>query len=138
MSVLAGFCPLFCFWVFSLSTIAIGFFLNENAYPMQQHPITFDALPNEVFLLRREVADLKDMVRQLSTNNSLPTAEANAYGDFNWLKETCAGVPVGTLRIWSSTGKVPGLSKIGKRCLYHKQTVWNWLGSQTGRKGVAA
>lgn len=62
---------------------------------------------------------------------SSPAPDADPYGDFNWLQATCSGVPASTLRIKSSKGEIPGLVKFGKRVLYDKSAVLNWLRSQT-------
>lgn len=65
--------------------------------------------------------------------NPAPTAatEADLYGDFKWLQSTCHGVPASTLRIKSAAGEIPGVVKFGKRVLYEKAAVLNWLRSQT-------
>jgi hypothetical protein len=61
--------------------------------------------------------------------------DSDPYGDFKWLTTTCSGVPASTLRIKSATGEIPGVVKFGKRVLYEKASVLNWLRSQT-RKPV--
>jgi hypothetical protein len=53
------------------------------------------------------------------------------YGDFNWLRATCPGIPTSTLRIKSAAGDIPGVVKFGKRVLYEKAAVLGWLQSQT-------
>ena len=55
----------------------------------------------------------------------------NPYGDFNWLRSICPGVPASTLRIKSAAGDIPGVVKFGKRVLYDKTIVLNWLKRQT-------
>lgn len=64
-----------------------------------------------------------------------PAAQVNSdvdpYGDFKWLQATCVGIPASTLRIKSASGEIPGVVKFGKRVLYEKATVLNWLRSQT-------
>ncbi len=57
--------------------------------------------------------------------------DADPYGDFHWLRGTCPGVPASTLRIKSAAGDIPGVVKFGKRVLYEKAAVLNWLRSQT-------
>ena len=57
--------------------------------------------------------------------------DADPYGDFKWLSATCSGIPESTLRIHSASGKIPGVVKFGKRVLYEKAIVLNWLRSQT-------
>ena len=58
-------------------------------------------------------------------------ANTDPYGDFKWLVATCSGVPTSTLRIKSAAGEIPGVIKFGKRVLYEKALVLNWLQSQT-------
>lgn len=67
---------------------------------------------------------------------NLPNAEP--YGDFKWLQSTCVGIPASTLRIKSAAGEIPGVVKFGKRVLYEKALVLNWLRSQTRQPGNAA
>jgi hypothetical protein len=64
--------------------------------------------------------------------STLPlSSDSNPYGDFKWLASTCSGVPASTLRIKSAAGEIPGVVKFGKRVLYEKAIVLNWLRSQT-------
>lgn len=77
-------------------------------------------------ILRDELADILP-----NLNLAPPPTDANPYGDFNWLKSTCPGVPVSTLRIKSAAGEIPGIVKFGKRVLYDKAAVLNYLQSQT-------
>jgi hypothetical protein len=90
--------------------------------------LTFNDLPEAVHFLSREVADLKDMVRQL-TNPTPPDTEP--FGDFHWLRGACPGIPASTLRIKSAAGEIPGTKKIGKRVLYDKAEVLNWIRAQS-------
>ncbi|GAB3809503.1 hypothetical protein GCM10028819_51440 [Spirosoma humi] len=69
--------------------------------------------------------------RAIKINQSTPAPEADPYGDFKWLTATCSGVPASTLRIKSAAGEIPGVVKFGKRVLYEKVAVLNWLRSQT-------
>lgn len=64
--------------------------------------------------------------------------ENSLYGDFNWLCTTCSGVPRSTLRVKSAAGEIPGVIKFGKRVLYQKADVLNWLRSQAQKGGVTA
>lgn len=57
--------------------------------------------------------------------------EADPYGDFKWLMATFPGVPVSTLRIKSAAGEIPGVVKFGKRVLYEKAVVLNYLRGNT-------
>lgn len=72
--------------------------------------------------------------------NPAPTnpPDAEPYGDFKWLCGTCPGIPASTLRIKSASGEIPGVVKFGKRVLYEKVLVLNWLRSQTRQPGNAA
>jgi hypothetical protein len=60
--------------------------------------------------------------------------EDSLYGDFKWLTTAFPGVPASTLRIKSAAGEIPGVIKLGKRVLYEKATVIDWLRSQTKRQ----
>lgn len=57
--------------------------------------------------------------------------DTEPFGDFRWLQSVCPAIPSSTLRIKSSNGQIPGLLKFGKRVLYEKSVVLNWLRSQT-------
>ena len=70
-------------------------------------------------------------LRALLTANSTHTADNEPYGDFHWLRGTCPGVPASTLRIKSAAGEIPGTVKFGKRVLYEKAKVFDWLRSKT-------
>ncbi|GAB4038658.1 hypothetical protein [Spirosoma jeollabukense] len=72
---------------------------------------------------------LLDLKRSSNTSSTLVDAEP--YGDFHWLRGTCPGIPASTLRIKSAAGEIPGVVKFGKRVLYEKALVLNWLRSQT-------
>ncbi|GAB3805533.1 hypothetical protein GCM10028819_38970 [Spirosoma humi] len=74
-------------------------------------------------------------IRTLLSNHS-GTTDAEPYGDFKWLVTTCPGVPASTLRIKSAAGDIPGVIKFGKRVLYEKASVLNWLRSQTRRSSL--
>ena len=71
---------------------------------------------------------LLDLKRSSTTSTA---ADSDPYGDFFWLRNTCPGVPVSTLRIKSAAGEIPGVVKFGKRVLYEKAIVLSWLRSQT-------
>ena len=78
-------------------------------------------------ILRDELADI---LPKLKLNITGTPEQPEPYGDFNWLVTTCSGVPASTLRIKSAAGEIPGVVKFGKRVLYEKALVLNWLGSQ--------
>ena len=69
----------------------------------------------------------------LSAAQSTPVnvTDNDPYGDFKWLVATCPGVPASTLRIKSAAGEIPGVVKFGKRVLYEKAAVLEYLRSQT-------
>lgn len=66
------------------------------------------------------------------------TLDADPYGDFKWLTATCSGVPASTLRIKSAAGEIPGVVKFGKRVLYQKAAVLDYLHSQTRQPAPTA
>lgn len=70
-----------------------------------------------------------EVLQLLRSPHTAPNADP--YGDFKWLAATCSGVPTSTLRIKSAAGEIPGVIKFGKRVLYEKASVLNWLHSQT-------
>ncbi|WP_332368941.1 hypothetical protein [Spirosoma telluris] len=72
-----------------------------------------------------------EVLQLLRTNTATSNPDADPYGDFKWLSATCSGIPKSTLRIHSAAGKIPGVVKFGKRVLYEKSLVLNWLRSQT-------
>lgn len=72
-------------------------------------------------------------LRKGQSNTSHP--DTDSFGDFKWLSSTCPGIPDSTLRQWDAAGKIPGSLKFGKRKLYDKQAVIDWLRS-LGRQPV--
>lgn len=83
---------------------------------------------------------IKDALReeiQIINTTSASISDTEPYGDFRWLTATCPGVPASTLRIKSASGEIPGVIKFGKRVLYEKTTVINWLRSQTRQTAQA-
>lgn len=66
-----------------------------------------------------------------SSNSSTTELDAEPYGDFHWLRGICPSIPPSTLRIKSAAGEIPGVIKFGKRVLYDKAAVLNWLRGQT-------
>lgn len=89
-------------------------------------------MENPFETIARRLSNIEDLLLDLKhkpAQNNAPDTEP--YGDFNWLKATCFGVPASTLRIHSAAGKIPGVVKFGKRVLYEKASVLNWLRSQT-------
>ncbi|GAB2560773.1 helix-turn-helix transcriptional regulator [Spirosoma areae] len=89
-------------------------------------------MENPFETIARRLSNIEDLLLDLKHKPS-PAASLNAdpYGDFNWLVATCSGIPRSTLRIYSAAGKIPGVVKFGKRRLYEKAAVLNWLRSQT-------
>lgn len=89
--------------------------------------------------LAERLSNIEGLLLELkrSSVSSTATTGTDPYGDFNWLRSTCPGVPASTLRIKSAAGEIPGVVKFGKRVLYEKDAVLNWLRSQT-RQSVNA
>jgi len=83
---------------------------------------------------------VQEAFREISaaTISADTTIQTDPYGDFKWLQTTCTGIPASTLRIKSAVGEIPGVVKFGKRVLYEKATVLNWLRSQTRQPVNAA
>jgi hypothetical protein len=78
------------------------------------------------------IFDAVDRAIKVNRSSSSQTiANEEPYGDFHWLRGTCPGIPASTLRIKSAAGQIPGVVKVGKRRLYEKEAVLNWLRSQT-------
>ena len=69
----------------------------------------------------------------LAASQTQPTTidDGSPYGGFDWLKTALPNIPPSTLRIKSAAGEIPGVVKFGKRVLYEKAVVLNWLRSQT-------
>lgn len=76
------------------------------------------------------IFDCVDRAIKLNHTNA-PAPEAEPFGDFSWLQSICAGIPASTLRIKSAAGEIPGVKKFGKRVLYEKVEVLDWLRSQS-------
>lgn len=89
-------------------------------------------MENPFETISRRLSNIEELLLDLKHKPTSTTApDADPYGDFNWLKATCSGVPASTLRIKSAAGDIPGVVKFGKRVLYDKAAVLNWLRSQT-------
>ncbi|MCC5613302.1 hypothetical protein LC612_43150 [Nostoc sp. CHAB 5834] len=73
----------------------------------------------------------QEAIQKIIIAQAPPSLDAEPYGDFRWLIATCSGVPASTLRIKSAAGEIPGVVKFGRRVLYDKLAVLNWLRSQT-------
>lgn len=73
---------------------------------------------------------VEDALKRAAPAPAIPI-DTEPYGDFTWLTATCSGIPASTLRGKSAAGEIPGLKKVGKRVLYHKTTVLDWLNGQT-------
>ncbi|GAB3949548.1 hypothetical protein GCM10028805_25970 [Spirosoma harenae] len=87
--------------------------------------------PINARLTNLEALTLEVLQYLRSGKTNAATIDADPYGDFKWLQSTCSGVPTSTLRIKSAAGQIPGVVKFGKRVLYDKAVVLNWLRSQT-------
>ena len=79
---------------------------------------------------------IREEIHLLSAKQT-PSLEVDPYGNFKWLQAICADVPESTLRIKSARGEIPGVIKFGKRVLYDKEVVLNWLKSQTRQSAMS-
>jgi hypothetical protein len=77
------------------------------------------------------IFDAVDKAIKINQSSQVHRSNDEPYGDFHWLCDTCPGIPASTLRIKSASGEIPGVVKFGKRVLYEKVLVLNWLRSQT-------
>lgn len=89
---------------------------------------------NDILLSPIRLSELEHLieksVQRALAKQSQAVPDAEPYGDFNWLRTTVP-YPESTLRIKSAAGEIPGLVKFGKRVLYDKSVVLNWLRSRT-------
>ncbi|MVM36463.1 hypothetical protein GO730_00375 [Spirosoma sp. HMF3257] len=89
-------------------------------------------MENPFETIARRLSNIEDLLLDLKHKSApSPLPNADPYGDFKWLATTCSGVPESTLRIKSASGEIPGVIKLGKRVLYEKAIILNWLRSQT-------
>ena len=84
--------------------------------------ITYDGPSFEAFIF-----DAIDKAIKLNQNSIIPLSNTEPYADFGWLCSVCSGIPESTLRIKSAAGKIPGVKKVGKRVIYEKAAVLQWL-----------
>ena len=86
---------------------------------------------NDILLSPLRLSELENLieksVRRALATTTISSSEAEPYGDFKWLTSICPGIPPSTLRIKSASGAIPGVIKFGKRVLYEKATVLEWL-----------
>ncbi|MVM36003.1 hypothetical protein GO755_38675 [Spirosoma sp. HMF4905] len=96
-------------------------------------------IDNPFAVIDRRINRLESLLIEIrdALHGPSSSVEVDPYGDFKWLCSTCPGIPASTLRIKSAAGEIPGVVKFGKRVLYEKATVLNWLRSQT-RQAVDA
>lgn len=96
-------------------------------------------MENPFETISRRLSNIEELLLDLKHKpSSAPTSDADPYGDFNWLLATCSGIPASTLRIKSAAGKIPGVVKFGKRVLYEKAAVLNWLRSHSRKPSDAS
>ncbi|MBO0938204.1 hypothetical protein J2I47_16750 [Fibrella sp. HMF5335] len=77
------------------------------------------------------IFDCVDRAIKFNYSTNPTNSDAEPFGTFGWLQGVCAGIPASTLRIKSAAGEIPGVKKFGKRVLYDKAEVVNWLRSQS-------
>lgn len=87
-------------------------------------------MENPFETISRRLSNIEDLLLDLKHKPS-PITDADPFGDFKWLSTLCKNVPESTLRIKSASGEIPGVVKFGKRVLYEKAIVLDWLRSQT-------
>jgi len=96
--------------------------------------------PDNEFITENPFAVLVRRINRIESQNeriisilvdkkSEASGDLEPFGDFDWLCNTCKGIPAGTLRIKSAAGHIPGMKKVGKRAIFEKQIVLNWLRS---------
>ncbi len=90
----------------------------------------FAVIDRRINRLEALLIEIKDV---LKTGQPHDQIGQTPFGDFHWLCEACSGIPVSTLRIKSAAGTIPGTKKVGKRVLYEKEVVINWLRGQAQR-----
>ncbi|SFF25894.1 hypothetical protein [Spirosoma endophyticum] len=98
-------------------------------------------IDNPFAVIDRRINRLESLLLEIKEIIHSPASvvnDADIYGDFLWLRNTCPGIPASTLRIKSAAGEIPGVVKFGKRVLYEKALVLNWLRSQTKQPSNAA
>lgn len=84
------------------------------------------------------IFDAVDKAIKINHSTQAHISDADPFGDFRWLQSICPAIPASTLRIKSAAGEIPGVVKFGKRVLYEKALVLNWLRSQTRQPSNAA
>lgn len=95
-------------------------------------------MENPFETISRRLANIEELLIDLKHKPNTKLPDADPYGDFKWLTSICPGVPPSTLRVKSAAGEIPGVIKFGKRVLYQKADVLNWLQSQAQKGGVNA
>lgn len=89
-------------------------------------------IDNPFAVIDRRINRLESLLIEIrdSLSTTTLTPDTDPYGDFHWLRGVCPGIPASTLRIKSAAGGIPGVVKFGKRVLYDKKIVLEWLRSQ--------
>lgn len=82
--------------------------------------------PNFFQIIADRLSNIEALLIDIKHQPSVDTS-TEPYGDFKWLKRICVGIPDSTLRIKSASGEIPGSIKFGKRVLYEKAVVLEWL-----------
>ncbi|GAB3317799.1 hypothetical protein GCM10027299_09170 [Larkinella ripae] len=96
----------------------------------------------QTYLITLDQASLENLItdcvdRALKRNQApgQPDLEAAPYGTFKWFLSVFP-VPESTARQKVAKGEIPGVTKIGKRLLFNKAEVMQWL--LTNRKVTPA
>ncbi|ARK10376.1 hypothetical protein A6C57_08565 [Fibrella sp. ES10-3-2-2] len=96
----------------------------------------FAVIDRRINRLESLLIEIKDALPKNNLlNNQLDQVP---FGDFAWLQGACPGIPASTLRIKSAAGEIPGTKKVGKRVLYEKIEVLNWIRSLGQRPKLTA
>lgn len=89
--------------------------------------ITFDMMPKAISFLISEIAELKKLVSNTTTN---PQANPSPQTDIIFLNEVCkiTNLSKATLYCLSSAGKIPIIKPEGtKKLMFSRVAINNWL-----------
>lgn len=88
-------------------------------------------MDNPFSILERQLNRIERLAEEIKAaaliHSTASTTNTEPFGNFSWLCDTCNGIPPSTLRIKSAKGQIPGTKKVGRRVLYEKIAVLNWL-----------
>ncbi|GAA4399826.1 excisionase family DNA-binding protein [Nibrella viscosa] len=95
---------------------------------MENVPITHDALPAAVYLLRQEVSELKQLLANTSANPANPDADERPLS----VKEAAEFLGIAPQTVYQNIDKIPHRKRFG-RLFFFKSELLEYLNAGEGK-----